>query len=111
MRSSFGHAVVRRLPMVALIALTAVGSSAPFAASAGSTSIGWDTPFRSSRLASGEASGLPISRRPTGGFGDQHGDGYSVPSKHVCGPHICVHWVPSTADAPPGADLNHNQVP
>jgi hypothetical protein len=112
--SSFGRTVVRRVSLIALIALipsTAAGSSSSFAQSGGSTSVGWDAPVGSSRLAAGAGSGLPISLRPTGGIGDPHGDGYSVPSKHVCGPHICVHWVSSTADAPPAADLNHNQVP
>ena len=109
--SSFGRTAARRLATVALIASTAVGPSIPFATPSRSTSIGWDTPADSSRLAVGAASGLPISRRPTGGNGDSHGDGYSVPSEHVCGAHICVHWVSSTADAPPASDLDHNQVP
>ena len=109
--SSFGHAVARRLSMVALIASAAVGSPSSFAAPLGSTSVGWDTPVGSSRLAVHAASGSPISRRPTGGNADPHGDGYSVASKHVCGPHICVHWVSSTTDAPPSVDFNHNQVP
>ncbi|MEP6973067.1 MAG: MXAN_6640 family putative metalloprotease [Actinomycetota bacterium] len=97
--------------MVALIASVALGSSSSFAASAGSTSVGWDVPAGLSRWAAGAGSGLPISRRPSGGLGDPQGDGYSVPSKHVCGPHICVHWVSSTADAPPAIDGNHNLVP
>jgi hypothetical protein len=36
--------------------------------------------------------------------------GYPVPSRYVCGPHICVHWVETTADAPPLADANGNHV-
>jgi hypothetical protein len=109
--SSCVRALARQLSMVALIASTGVASSASFAAPRGSTSIGWDAPVGSSRLAATAASGSPISRRPTGGNTDSYGDGYSVPSKHVCGPHVCVHWVSSTVDAPPSADLNQNEIP
>ncbi len=109
--SSFGRAGARRLSVVALIALSGAGSSLSFESLAGATSVGWDAPAGSSRLAAETASGLPISRRPTGGNADPQGDGYSVPSKHVCGPHLCVYWVSSTADAPPATDGNHNQVP
>ena len=34
-----------------------------------------------------------------------------MPSQHVCGPHVCVHWVNTTSDAPPLIDCNHNLVP
>ena len=108
---SFRRTVARRLWVVALIASTAVSPSSSFAALRDSASVGWDAPTASSRFAVDVASGLPVSRRPTDGSGDPRGDGYSVGSKHVCGPHVCVHWVSSTADAPPPADFNHNQVP
>ena len=39
--------------------------------------------------------------RPTDGV-DPQGDEYSVPSRRTCSRRICVHWVPRTADAPPG---------
>ena len=42
-----------------------------------------------------------ILARPTDGGGDPYGDGYAVSSKRTCKPNVCVHWVPSTADAPP----------
>ena len=34
-----------------------------------------------------------------------------MPSQHVCGPHVCVHWVNTTTDAPPLTDANHNGLP
>ena len=37
--------------------------------------------------------------------------GYPVPSRYVCGSHVCVHWVETTDDAPPLADTNGNHVP
>ena len=40
--------------------------------------------------------------RPTDGATDQFGDGYTVPAQRKCRGHICIHWVTSTADAPPG---------
>ncbi len=42
--------------------------------------------------------------RPTDGAGDPFRNGYTVPSTRTCGEHVCVHHVPSTADAPPSAD-------
>lgn len=39
--------------------------------------------------------------RPTDGASDPYEDGYTVPSTFQCGPHVCVHYVPTTADAPP----------
>ena len=39
--------------------------------------------------------------RPTDGTADGLGDGYTVPAKKKCRNHICLHWVPTTADAPP----------
>lgn len=43
-----------------------------------------------------------ILARPTQGPNDEYGDGYTVPSKKMCSEKICLHWVPTTADAPPG---------
>ncbi|MQW75575.1 hypothetical protein GHK92_06795 [Nocardioides sp. dk4132] len=42
-----------------------------------------------------------ILARPTDRGSDNYGDGYSVSSKRKCKGNVCVHWVPSTADAPP----------
>jgi Family of unknown function (DUF6055) len=42
--------------------------------------------------------------RPTDGGSDVFGDGYTVPARKKCRNHICIHWVPTTADAPPNAD-------
>lgn len=39
--------------------------------------------------------------RPSDGAADRFGDGYTVASRKKCRNHICVHWVPTTADAPP----------
>ena len=51
--------------------------------------------------------------RPTEGAGDPSGDGYSVAeATPVCGTTVCVHYVTSTADAPPSTDTNPaNGVP
>ncbi|HYF73657.1 MAG TPA: MXAN_6640 family putative metalloprotease, partial [Nocardioides sp.] len=46
-----------------------------------------------------EAHGLLA--RPTDGDGDREGDGYTVAAEKKCRNHVCVHWVESTADAPP----------
>jgi len=42
-----------------------------------------------------------ILARPTDGGNDPLGNGYTVPSVKKCKSHFCVHWVTSTADAPP----------
>lgn len=39
--------------------------------------------------------------RPTDGTADPLGDGYTVRAKKKCSKKVCVHWVGSTADAPP----------
>jgi hypothetical protein len=39
--------------------------------------------------------------RPTDGARDPLGDGYTVPARRKCRNHVCIHWVPRTADAPP----------
>ncbi len=46
-----------------------------------------------------EAHGLLA--RPTDGAADPQGDGYTVAAEKKCRNHICMHWVPTTADAPP----------
>lgn len=52
--------------------------------------------------------------RPTDGVDDQFEDGYTVPSQNTCidmpvpaggTRQVCVHWVASTPDAPPLADV------
>ena len=109
--SSFWRGIARGLSVAALLMSTAASSSSSLPALRGAASVRWDAPATSSRFAIGADSRLPISRRPTQGGGDPRGDGYLVASTYVCGPHICVHWVSSTADAPPAADVNHNQIP
>ncbi len=39
--------------------------------------------------------------RPTDGPGDPLGFGYTVPAEQRCAKKVCIHWVSSTADAPP----------
>ena len=111
--SSFGRAVPRGLLVAALVMSTAASSPSSLAPFRGSASIRWDAPATSSRFEMGaELRRLPIWRRPDRWWrGSPRGDGYLVASTYVCGPHICVHWVSSTADAPPAADVNHNQIP
>jgi len=41
--------------------------------------------------------------RPTDGASDPYGDGYTVQALVKCSSRVCVHWVPSTQDAPPSA--------
>jgi hypothetical protein len=41
-----------------------------------------------------------ILARPTSSS-DPMGDSYRVPSRKTCSTHVCVHWVPTTVDAPP----------
>jgi hypothetical protein len=43
-----------------------------------------------------------ILARPTDGNRDPAGDGYTVSSRRKCDGPVCVHWVPTTRDAPPG---------
>ena len=42
--------------------------------------------------------------RPTNGAADPFNDGYTVPASSQCGAHVCVHYVPTTADAPPSLE-------
>jgi hypothetical protein len=47
--------------------------------------------------------------RPTDGAADRLGDGYTVAADKKCRGHLCIHWVPTTADAPPSqAWVNSN---
>lgn len=48
--------------------------------------------------------------RPTDGANDNQGFGYTVPeAAPVCNTRICLHYVPTTADAPPSPDwVNQN---
>jgi hypothetical protein len=39
--------------------------------------------------------------RPTDGASDPMQDGYTVAARKKCQGHMCIHWVPTTADAPP----------
>jgi hypothetical protein len=101
---SIGIASGRRLSIALLLILSV---SVP----AGSRAV-WDVSGGPSRLSgTGRIPGSPISLRPTDGNADPRGHGYTVPSQHVCGPHVCVHWVNTTSDAPPTTDLNHNVLP
>jgi Bacterial Ig-like domain/Family of unknown function (DUF6055) len=50
--------------------------------------------------------------RPTEGDSDPQGDGYTVSEgTPYCTDHFCIHWVPSTPDAPPGADGDPTHIP
>jgi hypothetical protein len=44
---------------------------------------------------------LGLLARPTDHPDADH-EAYKVPAKKKCAGHICIHWVPTTADAPPG---------
>lgn len=41
-----------------------------------------------------------LMARPTDGTHDGPGDGYTVPAQRRCSGNFCLHWVPTTADAP-----------
>jgi hypothetical protein len=50
--------------------------------------------------------------RPTDGAADTFGSGYTVAENApVCTDRACVHWVPTTGDAPPPADADANGSP
>ena len=51
--------------------------------------------------AAGRSQAHILLARPTDGSSDPLGDGYTVPSRKKCENHFCIHWVTSTADAPP----------
>ena len=101
---------VRYRHAVAAVLILAV--SVPAAATRPASRVGWDAAGGRSRFAAvGRTSGSPVALRPTQGNADPQGHGYTVPSLHLCGPHLCVHWVDSTSDAPPSFDGNRNGVP
>ncbi len=50
------------------------------------------------------AEAASLLARPTDGPADPFDNGYTVPSSSQCGAHVCVHYVPTTADAPPSAE-------
>ena len=39
--------------------------------------------------------------RPTDGAADPYGFGYTVGARSKCAKNVCLHWVPTTIDAPP----------
>jgi hypothetical protein len=50
--------------------------------------------------------------RPTDGAADPEGNGYTVAEATPrCRPDFCIHYVPSTVDAPPPRDANDDGVP
>ena len=50
--------------------------------------------------------------RPTDGAADPLGNGYTVAEATPrCRPEFCIHYVPSTVDAPPPRDANDDGVP
>ena len=51
--------------------------------------------------AAGRARAEGMLARPTDGPADPFGFGYTAPSVKRCAQDVCVHWVKSTADAPP----------
>ncbi|HWC32071.1 MAG TPA: MXAN_6640 family putative metalloprotease, partial [Actinomycetota bacterium] len=63
--------------------------------------------FRASERRAAEG----LLARPEDGASDPYGDGYTVASHRQCGTNVCIHWVESTADAPPGADGDGATVP
>lgn len=61
----------------------------------------------------GQAEASRILARPDDGRSDPLGSGYSVPEDEVrvaCSTHFCVHWVETTADAPPLLDTDASGV-
>jgi hypothetical protein len=96
----------------AVAALLIFAVSVPVAATRPMSRVGWDAVAGPSRFAEvGRTPESPVALRPTDGNADPQGHGYTVPSQHLCGPHLCVHWVNSTSDAPPSFDGNGNGVP
>src|SRR5687768_1185280 len=49
--------------------------------------------------------------RPTGKAVQGWGPAYTVPEARLCDANLCIHWVESTNDAPPGADGDPGTVP
>jgi hypothetical protein len=53
-----------------------------------------------------------ILARPDDGAADPFAQGYSVPAvPPTCTEHFCVHWVPTSSDAPASADTDANGLP
>jgi hypothetical protein len=53
-----------------------------------------------------------LMARPTSGGAQPGEDEYSVPEHApLCTAHFCIHWVSTTADAPPSEDANHDLIP
>ncbi len=52
-----------------------------------------------------------ILARPTDGAADPDENGYRAGAEVTCSEHLCFHWVASTEDAPPPADLDTDGVP
>lgn len=110
----FSGAAVRRMCVVALVGVIAAipAGSLPIGALRAGPAEGRDASVSVARFAAGNrVPGSPIALRPTQGNADPDGHGYAVPSQFRCGPHVCVHWVITTSDAPPLVDANHDQVP
>ena len=49
--------------------------------------------------------------RPSGKAVEGWGPAYTVPEARLCDANLCIHWVESTDDAPPGADGDPGTVP
>lgn len=56
---------------------------------------------------------LRLLARPTPGQGSSNEVEYQTAEHRpeLCSEHFCIHWVDSTADAPPKADANGNGIP
>ena len=96
----------------AVAALLILALTLPVTAAGPGPHLGSDAAAGPSRFAAvGRTPGSPVMLRPTDGSADPQGHGYTWPSQHLCGPHLCVHWVNATSDAPPPSDRNGNGVP
>jgi len=51
-----------------------------------------------------ELEATALLARPTDGAADPFENGYAVPATSQCGPQVCVHYVPTTSDAPPSPE-------
>jgi hypothetical protein len=55
---------------------------------------------------------MRLLARPTQGETTGSEAGYTVPEgRPLCGVHFCIHWVPTTEDAPPDGNANGNDWP
>jgi hypothetical protein len=106
---SFHGAVGHRHAVAALLILAV---ALPVASPRPGSRVGRDAAAGPSRFATaGRTPGSTVALRPSDGNADPQGHGYAVPSWHLCGPHLCVHWVNTTSDAPPWFDGNGNKIP